>query len=686
MRGRDEMLRALQVEFGRTRERLNTAETECLAAQHAAQRAESGRRDAEAERDETNEKLQLCMLEVRARTERADYLNAQLAAARAEMRALDNQLVIHSNQLALTKQSNSQLADGATAKASELGAAQTALHAKEERLDATQLALAGARAESAKLSEEAARLRAQLAEALAGKRLTEQQLAHMQTTVAFAKQDQATAKRNEEAAAALAEDERLMRARHEGSIAPLRAALKEKEEALKEAEDEQLGAQLLAERLAVADAQHVADEEASELAGRKVAAAEARAANAEGRLAGLSTELGRRDARVAAIKHSLNAANEELALLRASKQLLAARHELGHELAKQRDATASEGEALQAAIAASFSRHREAAAVGAAIETIGSADGDGGAAAAIATAGAAAAARGSASAREAAIEAAQAELVVLEEAKAATVREQQRAAAELEATTRSSTRRAAPPPPRRRARRSRTSTRSCCWSRCCSTTGATPRTSRRRAVRRGRRQARPRRGVASYVHLRMSGGEQLSASAADNDGEVIRLYFLPWLISRIPQDPSLYVRSRSAHFVSLLDDAGVEGAAGAAHPEVADDRDDTPRDGKAAGDLARRAKAKHRGADEEQQRARAERVVQEPKVICNPLTRPERRESEKDRLEREVAADDEGKEIEVPEDADEREDDDRGAGDAGEQRADGEPPVHVDRRPPAIRQ
>ena len=241
VRGRDEMLRALQVEFGRTRERLNTAETECLAAQHAAQRAESGRRDAEAERDETNEKLQLCMLEVRARTERADYLNAQLAAARAEMRALDNQLVIHSNQLALTKQSNSQLADGATAKASELGAAQTALHAKEERLDATQLALAGARAESAKLSEEAARLRAQLAEALEGKRLKEQQLAHMQTTVAFAKQEQATAKRNEEAAAALAEDERLMRARHEGSIAPLRAALKEKEEALKEAEDEQLG-------------------------------------------------------------------------------------------------------------------------------------------------------------------------------------------------------------------------------------------------------------------------------------------------------------------------------------------------------------------------------------------------------------------------------------------------------------
>jgi len=518
VRGRDEMLRALQVEFGRTRERLNTAETECLAAQHAAQRAESGRRDAEAERDETNEKLQLCMLEVRARTERADYLNAQLAAARAEMRALDNQLVIHSNQLALTKQSNSQLADGATAKASELGAAQTALHAKEERLDATQLALAGARAESAKLSEEAARLRASLAEALEGKRLKEQQLAHMQTTVAFAKQEQATAKRNEEAAAALAEDERLMRARHEGSIAPLRAALKEKVEALKEAEDEQLGAQLLAERLAVADAQHVADEEASELAGRKVAAAEARAANAEGRLAGLSTELGRRDARVAAIKHSLSAANEELALLRASKQLLAARHELGAELAKQRDATASEGEALQAAIAASFSRHREAAAVGAAIETIGSADGDGGAAAAIATAGAAAAARGSASAREAAIEAAQAELVALEEAKAATVREQQRAAAELEATTRE----------------------------LHATGGAAAAEEARKAESHFHsivllvkmllnHRRNPENVLAAelydevvakrvaveewpqYVHLRMSGGEPLSASAADND-------------------------------------------------------------------------------------------------------------------------------------------------------------------------
>ena len=54
---------------------------------------------------------QLAMLEVSARAERLDYTNAQLAAARAELRALDNQLVIVSNQLATTQQATTPCFD-----------------------------------------------------------------------------------------------------------------------------------------------------------------------------------------------------------------------------------------------------------------------------------------------------------------------------------------------------------------------------------------------------------------------------------------------------------------------------------------------------------------------------------------------------------------------------------------------
>ena len=57
------------------------------------------------------------MLEVNARAERLDYANAQMAAARAELRALDNQLVIVSNQLVTTQQDNAQISEAAATRA-----------------------------------------------------------------------------------------------------------------------------------------------------------------------------------------------------------------------------------------------------------------------------------------------------------------------------------------------------------------------------------------------------------------------------------------------------------------------------------------------------------------------------------------------------------------------------------------
>jgi hypothetical protein len=49
----------------------------------------------------------------------------------------------------------------------------------------------------------------------------------------------------------------------------------------------------------------------------------------------VEAELGRRDARSAALKRSLEAANAELALMRSAKDLLEARHELRLTAARQ---------------------------------------------------------------------------------------------------------------------------------------------------------------------------------------------------------------------------------------------------------------------------------------------------------------------------------------------------------------
>ena len=61
---RDEMLRALQQELSSVRKRNGDVEQRLSLAQHAASRAEGARRDAEAERDEMQEKLTLAMMEV----------------------------------------------------------------------------------------------------------------------------------------------------------------------------------------------------------------------------------------------------------------------------------------------------------------------------------------------------------------------------------------------------------------------------------------------------------------------------------------------------------------------------------------------------------------------------------------------------------------------------------------------
>jgi hypothetical protein len=109
-----------------------------------------------------------------------------MAAARAELRALDNQLVIVSNQLVTTQQDNAQISEAAATRAAQLAAAQSALRAKEERLDAAQGALAEARAEAGRQGEAAGRLQLQLDAAREEVRLREQQLTLVQHKHEFA--------------------------------------------------------------------------------------------------------------------------------------------------------------------------------------------------------------------------------------------------------------------------------------------------------------------------------------------------------------------------------------------------------------------------------------------------------------------------------------------------------------------
>ena len=138
-----------------------------------------------------------------------------------------------------------------------------------------------------------------------------------------------------------AQQEALVRAAEAGALHPLQSRLRESEEALAEAHAQKAGASLLAERLQTLEAERVAEREAAEAADLRAAAAARQAQSSKELLGQVEAELGRRDARSAALKRSLEAANAELALMRSAKDLLEARHELRLTAAQQQQHSAS---------------------------------------------------------------------------------------------------------------------------------------------------------------------------------------------------------------------------------------------------------------------------------------------------------------------------------------------------------
>lgn len=106
-----------------------------------------------------------------------------------------------------------------------------------------------------------------------------------------------------------------------------------------DAQAQNAGASLLAERLQAVEAERVAEREAAEAADLRATAASRTAQNVQERFAQMEVELGRRDARSAALKKSLDAANAELALMRSAKELVTARHELQLASAQERAST-----------------------------------------------------------------------------------------------------------------------------------------------------------------------------------------------------------------------------------------------------------------------------------------------------------------------------------------------------------
>ena len=71
-------------------------------------------------------------------------------------------------------------------------------------------------------------------------------------------------------------------------------------------------------------------------------------------------ELSRRESRIAELQSSLGSSEEELSLLRASKELLAARYQLQEELSHQRASHTSEEVALQTALTSLKDKHLQA--------------------------------------------------------------------------------------------------------------------------------------------------------------------------------------------------------------------------------------------------------------------------------------------------------------------------------------
>ena len=72
------------------------------------------------------EKLTLAMMEVNARAERLEHSQAQVSAARGEIRSLENQLAIATNTLTLTQQQNAALAQTDAQRTSQLQSVQVA--------------------------------------------------------------------------------------------------------------------------------------------------------------------------------------------------------------------------------------------------------------------------------------------------------------------------------------------------------------------------------------------------------------------------------------------------------------------------------------------------------------------------------------------------------------------------------
>lgn len=347
---RDQMLRSVQREMSATRKRCSELEQQALVERHLTARAEAGRAEASAEAAELGEKLTLAMMEVNSRASRLEYSHAQVTTARAEMRSLDNQLVIFSNQLASTQQANAQLAESEGSKSAQLSSLQEAAAAKEERLTSMENTLTNSRAERSELVAEVARLREKLDSAADETELLDQQLLHSQNKFELAQADLSTRAASERRARRDARDEQLLRQAHESRLLPLHETLREREDSLQEAGARQSGSVLLAERLKTAEAQRVADAEAVQAAALRAIAAEKKSANALERNEQLKAELTRRESRSAALRKSLAAAEEELALLRSSKDLLAARFELHHEIKRQRELVATEDAAVQRAV------------------------------------------------------------------------------------------------------------------------------------------------------------------------------------------------------------------------------------------------------------------------------------------------------------------------------------------------
>ena len=114
--------------------------------------------------------------QVNSRAERLEHSQAQVSAGRAEIRSLENQLAIASNQMALRGQENADLATSDLVKGTQLASATAALEGREERLDAAARAVAEAREEAAASRKELAAMSERLGVAEEGCSLLEQQL------------------------------------------------------------------------------------------------------------------------------------------------------------------------------------------------------------------------------------------------------------------------------------------------------------------------------------------------------------------------------------------------------------------------------------------------------------------------------------------------------------------------------